>query len=252
MPKKSYSTVNLFIRSSLVLLCSSLVMPVYCVLILCALVLPLHYRHTLIRSYLAVYLYLLKTICHLDYHIEGLENIPKDRNGIIMCKHQSTWETFFLPVLFHAPAIILKKELFWVPVFGWGLAASNPIAIDRKDKQSAMQQILEQGKKCLNSGRWIIIFPEGTRMPIGVVGKYKVGGARLAVETGYPILPIAHNAGYYWPKRKFIKQPGTIHIVIGPLIESKGRSPEEVLNLTKHWIEDRVTQIDRFVDKSTR
>jgi len=219
-------------------------MVLYSFVCILALPLPLSYRHYLIRHYLRLYLYVLKRVCHIDYQIEGLENIPKNRTGIILSKHQSTWETFFLPTIFHDPAIIIKKQLLWVPFFGWGLAVSNPIAIDRNKTSSAMQQIIEKGKKCLQAGRWVLIFPEGTRIPFGKIGKYHLGGARLAIAAGYPIIPIAHNAGYYWPKRKFIKQPGTIHIVIGPLIESKNRTPEELMELAKNWIENTVEKIN--------
>lgn len=244
MSKSCCSTINLFIRSLLFFIYSMITIVLYSFVMLLVMVFPLRYRHGIIRNFLRQFMYMLKLICRIDYQIEGLENIPKDRNGIILCKHQSTWETFFLPLIFHDPAIILKKELLWIPFFGWGLAAADPIAIDRNNKTTAMRQIIEKGKKCLEAGRWILVFPEGTRVSTGTVGKYRLGGPRLAVETGYPILPIAHNAGRFWPRRSFIKQPGTIRMVIGPLIESNGRKPEELLRLAKHWIEDTVIRID--------
>jgi 1-acyl-sn-glycerol-3-phosphate acyltransferase len=249
MAKQSYSTVNLFIRSLIFSIYSLTTIMIYSFVCLISLIFPLKYRHTLIRVYLQTYFYVLKLVCHIDYHIEGMENIPKNRNGVIMCKHQSTWETFFLPIYFHNPAAIAKRELAWVPFFGWGLAVSDPIFINRKDKKSSMQQIIEKGRKCLQAGRWIMVFPEGTRVPSGMVGHYKLGGARLAVEAGYPVIPVAHNAGRFWPRRKFIKQPGTIQVVIGPLIETRGRKPEEVLALTKDWIESTMKRIDRLVDE---
>jgi 1-acyl-sn-glycerol-3-phosphate acyltransferase len=253
MRKKSYSTLNLFVRSLIFLIYSVVTMMPYSFVCLAALVFPLKYRHAVIRVYMRVYFYVLKVVCHIDYKVEGLENIPKDRNGIIMCKHQSTWETFFLLQYFNEPAAIAKRELAWIPFFGWGLIVSGPIFINRSDKKSSMQQIIEKGRKCLQAGRWIMVFPEGTRVPSGVVGHYKLGGARLAAETGYPVVPVAHNAGRYWPRRKFIKQPGTIQVVIGPLIESKGRKPDAILTLTKNWIESTMSRIDRcgFVDKPT-
>ncbi|OGT43414.1 MAG: hypothetical protein A3F42_03140 [Gammaproteobacteria bacterium RIFCSPHIGHO2_12_FULL_37_34] len=241
--KPNYSTINLFIRSFVFSIYSWTTIPLYSFVCMLALAFPLSYRHALIRAYLRLYLHVLKYVCLINYQVKGLENIPHDRTGIILSKHQSTWETFFLPTIFHDPAIIVKKELLWVPFFGWGLATSDPIAIDRNNKSSAMQQVIEKGARCLQAGRWVLIFPEGTRIPAGQVGKYRLGGARLAVASGYPVIPIAHNAGYFWPKRKFIKQPGTIQVVIGPLIESKGRTPEEVLELTKNWIENTVKKI---------
>lgn len=252
MSKPRYSKLNLFIRSLIFSIYSTLAIVLYSFVCLCSLLFPLRYRHVLIRGFMRLYFYMLKVICHIDYTVEGLENIPSDRTGVILSKHQSTWETFFLPLIFHDPAVILKRELLWIPFFGWGLAASEPIAINRNDKSSAMQQVIVKGKQCLQNGRWVLVFPEGTRTPIGTVGHYKLGGARLAVETGYPVIPVAHNAGRYWPRRRFIKQPGTVRVVIGPLIETKGQTPEEVLELAKDWIERTVTRIDSLVHKPTR
>lgn len=149
-----------------------------------------------------------------------------------------------IPTLFKGPAIILKQELLWVPFFGWGLATVDPIAINRSNTASAMEQIISKGRKCLESGRWILIFPEGTRIPVGQIGKYRSGGARLAVATGYPVIPIAHNAGHFWPRRKFIKRPGTVQMVIGPPIESVGKTPDALINEVKDWIESTVKKIE--------
>ena len=155
----------------------------------------------------------------------------------------STRETFLLPTLFHQAAIILKKELLWVPFFGWGLAIIDPIVINRKNCKSAMDQVLQQGKKCLSEGRWILVFPEGTRIAPGAPSKFHLGGARLAVAAEAPVIPVAHNAGEHWPKRGFLKIPGTIQVVIGPLIETKGRSPEEVMQEVKIWIETETAKV---------
>ena len=252
MAKKSYSKINLFLRSLIFSIYSLSSIFLYSFILAFSMLFPLRYRHGLIRAFLKAYMFMLKVVCHIDYQIEGLEHLPKDRTGIILSKHQSTWETFFLPIIFHDPAVIVKRELLWVPFFGWGLAVSDPIAINRRNKSTAMQQLIEKGKKCLESGRWILVFPEGTRVAPGVVGHYKLGGARLASVTGYPIIPVAHNAGRYWPRRKFIKQPGTVRVVIGPLIATEGRTPEEVLRLAKNWIESTMVRIDGLVDKSTR
>lgn len=235
-----YSKISLFVRSLVMFIYSIVTIPLYSILCILSFPFPISYRHALIRAYLRLYLRILKFVCHINYEVKGLENIPKNRTGIILSKHQSTWETFFLPTIFHDPAIIVKKELLWVPFFGWGLAISDPIAIDRGNTSSAMQQVIEKGTKRLQAGRWVLIFPEGTRIPAGEIGKYRLGGARLAIATGYPIIPIAHNAGYFWPKRTFIKKPGTIQVVIGPLIESKNRTPEEITEEVKHWIENTI------------
>lgn len=252
MMKGLLHQLNLFIRSCIFAVCSLTFIVVTSISILLARVFPLSTRYKMIVRFLRFYLWMLGKICHITYRLHGAENIPANRTGIIFCKHQSTWETFLLPTLVHEPVAIAKRELLWVPFFGWALAASNPIAINRKDRASAMQQIITKGKICLEQGRWLFVFPEGTRTPYGTIGYYRLGGARLAAATEAPVLPIAHNAGKFWPRRKFIKYPGVIDVVIGPLIESKGRTPEEILELAKDWIEGAVRRIDSNVYESTR
>lgn len=244
MKKMSFlRKANLLTRAILFILSQLIIIIPYSFLCIAALILPLSVRYAMVTWWTRVMIWLLKHICLLEYKVEGLENIPKKRNGIVLSKHQSTWETFYLPSFFHQAAIIVKRELMWIPFFGWGLLAINPISINRSDKASAMDQILKKGKKALDSGRWILVFPEGTRMKPGVVGNYRPGGAKLAVQTGYPVIPVAHNAGYYWPKGRLIKIPGTIKVVIGPLIETQGRTAEEVTREAKEWIETTVKKI---------
>lgn len=233
-----YSQFNLFIRSLIFSIFSISSMFIYGFICLFLYLLPLEDRFKNIYLYLRLYFWVLKKVCHIDYEMIGLENIPKDRVGIILSKHQSTFETFALPLYFKNIAPIAKRELIWIPFFGWGFGLSEPILINRSDKRSAMTQIIQKGKKCLEQGRWIMFFPEGTRVPYGQVGHYKLGGTRLAVATGAPVIPVALNSGRYWARRKFIKQPGTIKIVIGPLIESEGKTPEELMEQAKTWIEE--------------
>ncbi len=236
---------NLFFRSLLFSMIMAISIVLYSFVCVLALPLPFRFRFRMISAFTGAMLNILKMICHIDYHVQGLENIPKNRTGIVLSKHQSTWETFYLPTVFHDAAIILKRELLWIPFFGWGLAAANPIAINRSKKASAMDQIIKKGKACLEEGRWIIVFPEGTRIPYGKVGHYKAGGARLAVATGAPVIPIAHNAGRFWPKRGFIKKPGTVQMVIGPLIETKDKTADQVIAEVKDWIETTIKKIDQ-------
>lgn len=242
--------LNLFIRSLIFSIGSIILIVIFSLLCLPALLLPLRYRHALLRVFVFLYLGMLKHVCRIRYKVEGLEHIPKKRFGVVFSKHQSAWETFFLPSIFHDPAVIAKRELVWIPFYGWGLAAADPILINRNNKTSAMQQIIRKGKKCMEQGRWILVFPEGTRVAVGEVGKYHLGGARLASATEAPVIPVAHNAGYFWPKRGFIKKPGTVHVVIGPMIESKGRTPDEIMTLAKGWIETTMLRIGGLVDKS--
>lgn len=237
--------INLFIRSLIFSILMVVITFFYS--FFCIIAYPFtsfNQRYKIITFWTFSILWLLEKLCHIRYQVEGLEHVPKDRTGVILSKHQSTWETFFLPQLFIPSAIIVKRELLWIPFFGWGFATIEPIAINRKKTQSALEQIIAQGKTYLEKKRWILVFPEGTRITPGQVGKYRIGGARLATATGYPIIPVAHNAGYYWPKRGFIKHPGTIQLVIGPLIETKDRKAEEVLTQAKDWIETTLQRMD--------
>lgn len=242
--KKPYSRLNLFIRSllySLIMIVSS---AFHCGLCLMAAPLPLKYRYRLTRLWMVAMIWLGRVLCHMDYKIEGKRNLLKVKNGILFSKHQSAWETIFLAAAFDQAAIIVKRELLWLPFFGWGLALLRPIAINRSKSRASMQQIMEQGKRYLNQGRWVLIFPEGTRVSPGHVGKYRIGGARLALEAGYPIIPIAHNAGHCWSKRQFIKQPGLIRVVYGPPIYPEGKTAEEILEAAKTWIETTMQKLE--------
>jgi len=187
--------------------------------------------------------WLLKVLCKLSYEVEGNENLPEGA-AIVLAKHQSTYETFVLPFLFPPFTWVLKRELIWVPLFGWGLAMLQPIAIDRNSGRKAMDQLIKQGKDRLDNGLWIVIFPEGTRVAAGKKGRYRLGGAVLAHETGYPVVPVAHNAGSFWPKHSLTIRPGKVKIVIGPLIESKGKSADEIKQLTESWIETTVKRLE--------
>ncbi len=193
-------------------------------------------------------LWLLKYICRLDYVVHGWEENWPQQNAIIMAKHQSTWETMSLRgILPPNQSWILKQELLRVPVFGWALAATHPIAIDRNAGRKAIRQILEQGVQRLQSGAWVIIFPEGTRTAPGERRKYGIGGALLAEKSNYPIIPIAHNAGVFWRRRDIRKYPGTIQVVIGPPIQSEGLSASEINQQVEEWIEATMAELPQNI-----
>lgn len=178
----------------------------------------------------------LKICCRIDFHVNGLENLP-DEPSVVISNHQSAWETIIFQKIFPAQSYLLKKELLWIPFFGWGLAANEPIAINRAKKTQALQQLISQGKERLKSGRWIIIFPEGTRRPVGQPGTFQAGGAFIASKAEAPIVPVAHNAGVFWSKRNsFKKNPGTVEVVIGPVIKSEGRKARELNLQAEEWI----------------
>lgn len=194
------------------------------------------------RAWAYTNLWLLRTICGLTCSVEGTENIP-ERNAIVYIKHQSVFETIWPFTRFPVTAFVLKRELMWIPVLGWALHVIKPIAIDRSAGGSAVRQVVRQGKQRLSAGRWIIIYPEGTRMRPGATRKYGLSGALLASETGYPILPIAHNAGDFWPRRGLRKRAGHIRIVIGPVIDPRDMSPVEINQAAQRWIEGTMCRI---------
>jgi 1-acyl-sn-glycerol-3-phosphate acyltransferase len=198
--------------------------------------LPFRRRFALARPWARVLLATLRYSCRLDYRVEGRENLPPG-NHIALIKHSSAWETFAQVVLLPPQVWVLKRELMWVPVLGWCLRLVHAIAIDRGAGASAVRSVIEQGKARLAEGEWVVIFPEGTRMPAGETRKYGISGALLAVETGKLIVPVAHDAGYYWARRGLLKKPGTIRVVIGPPIPTAGRDPRVINAEAQAWIE---------------
>lgn len=182
-------------------------------------------------------------ICGLKYRLHGWDKLPND-NCIVLSKHQSTWETIALRGLLPATNTwVIKRELLWIPFFGWGMAALGPIALDRKAGRQAIKQLVQEGRQSLEAGRWVVIFPEGTRTSPGEHIKYNLGGALLAEKTGYPILPIAHNAGVFWKRRGILKFPGFIDLVIGDPIRTQGLKASEINLLVERWIEETVASL---------
>lgn len=203
---------------------------------LVASLLPFEKRHILARGWARVLLVVLRFTCRLDHVVQGLENLPAG-NHVILMKHSSSWETFAQMLLFPPQAWVLKRELTWLPFLGWGVRLMRGIAINRGAGHVAVNSVLEQGRQRLAEGLWIVIFPEGTRMPPGQTRKYGISGALLAVENERLIVPVAHDAGYYWQRRGFLKRPGTIRVHIGPPIKAAGRDPREVNAEAQAWIE---------------
>ncbi len=184
----------------------------------------------------------LNLLCHLDYRVEGRENIPPG-NHIVMCNHTSAWETVAQFLLFPAQVWVLKQELLWIPFVGWGLKLLRPIAINRGAGHRAVNQVILQGKERLADGLWVIIFPEGTRVTAGNTRRYGVSGALLATETGKLVVPVSHNAGEFWPRRGFLKKAGTVRVVIGLPIDPVGLDPRAVNAAVRTAIEAGMTRI---------
>ncbi|WP_281647329.1 lysophospholipid acyltransferase family protein [Parendozoicomonas sp. Alg238-R29] len=197
---------------------------------------PEHARHGfVIKTFCVVTLFLSRVVCGITWKVEGKENIP-EQPCVVASNHQSPWETFLVQMLFTPQSTVIKKELLFIPFFGWAFKKVNPIAIDRKDGRSALQQVVEKGKERLQNGHWVAIFPEGTRYHWPEVGRFTRGTASLAVYAGVPILPMAHNAGRYWPAHKWLKTPGEITVRIGPAVESKGKEIPELTDEVREWV----------------
>ncbi|MDP1684063.1 1-acyl-sn-glycerol-3-phosphate acyltransferase [Hydrogenophaga sp.] len=186
-------------------------------------------------------------ILGIKNHVIGFENLPVGSTApaVLLVKHQSTWETFSMPALMpHPLAYVFKKELLYVPFFGWAMGRMDMIHIDRSKRAQAFNKVVEQGQRLLNQGTWVIMFPEGTRIPRGEKGNYKSGGTRLAVETGAPVIPIAVSSAKCWPRKAFVKKPGTVEFSIGKPIPSAGRQPDELMREVEAWIEAEMRRLD--------
>jgi 1-acyl-sn-glycerol-3-phosphate acyltransferase len=201
-----------------------------------------HTRYRLITGYNHIVIWLARGVLGIRYVVEGLEHLPK-QPAIILAKHQSAWETVAFLFLFPPVSPVIKQELLNVPFFGWAFRLLNPIAIDRGAGREALKQIVRQGKERLESGFWVLVFPEGTRVAPGEKGRYGIGGSWLAAETGTPIVPVAHNAGEVWPKNAFIKRPGTITVRIGPVMSAEGKTAAELTRAVESWIETEMARL---------
>jgi 1-acyl-sn-glycerol-3-phosphate acyltransferase len=204
--------------------------------VIACLFLPFRGRFQLARVWAHVIIAVLRWTCRLDYQVEGKERLPPG-NHIVLMKHSSSWETVAQALLLPTQVWVLKRELTWIPFVGWGIRQLHAIAVNRAGGPAAVRDVLDQGKRRLAEGAWVVIFPEGTRMPPGETRKYGVSGAMLAAETGKLIVPIAHDSGYYWPRRGLLKRPGTIRVMIGPPISAADRNPREVNLEAQAWIE---------------
>jgi 1-acyl-sn-glycerol-3-phosphate acyltransferase len=212
------------------------------VALLLAAPLPYRTRYRVIDGWCRFALLMLERVCGLRYRVLGAEHLPKEA-AVVLSKHQSAWETIALPQLLPLQTWVIKRELLWVPFFGWGLACARPIAINRAQRSKATRQLIEQGAARLRDGIWIVVFPEGTRVRAGEKGQYKHGGARLACGAGVPVVPVAVNSGEFWPRNSFIKHPGEITLSIGPAIDTTGKTPEQVTREAEYWIEQEMARI---------
>lgn len=237
------SSNELVWRSCLFSLGQILSTPLFGLVGLCLFFLPFRHRYRFLIQWGRLNFWWLKKTCGISFRVQGIEHIPAGP-AVVLCKHQSAWETIALQQIFPPQIWVLKRELLKIPFFGWGLALLEPIAIDRKAGRRALEQIIQQGRQRLAAGRWVVVFPEGTRMPPGTMGRFGIGGAALAEAAGCPVVPVAHNAGRYWPRAGLIKYPGVIEVVIGPAIDTQGKSADQINQEASEWIAQAMERID--------
>jgi len=234
------------VRSLLFLLFQAVVTPLYAIAMVATFWLPRVPRYLIAAHWCKTIAYGARWICGIRWRVIGLENVPPDASAhprVLMSKHSSTWETVALNLYFPPLAFVAKKELLSIPFFGWGFALASPITIDRSAGTDAMQHMAAQGRERFADGFWIVVYPEGTRIRAGTRARYKTGGARLALLLDVPLLPVAHNAGYLWPKGVFGKRPGTITLSIGPSIMPAGKDPQTLTAEIEQWIEAEVARL---------
>jgi 1-acyl-sn-glycerol-3-phosphate acyltransferase len=232
-----------YARSAIYLLLLTIVVIPWSFVVLAAYVTPVATRYRLCAMWTRFAIRAARRVCGITWRVEGWENLP-DGPAIVLPKHQSTWETFWLPsYLPRKLTFVYKRELHMVPFFGWAMASLHMINIDRSRGQDAFEQVVAQGAEHLADGWWIVIFPEGTRTPPGSTRRYKSGGARLAVRTGTQVIPVAVNSGEVWPRRLLLKVPGEVTICIGPPISPDGLTAEQLSALVESWIETQMRRL---------
>ncbi|MCL2309706.1 MAG: 1-acyl-sn-glycerol-3-phosphate acyltransferase [Proteobacteria bacterium] len=217
----------------------------FVLLFLCFFWLPPVQRYRFMLIWPRLNLWAVRVLCGIRHRTIGLEHLPDGTTPhVVLAKHSSAWDVMAIPLAMPRPlSFVAKKELMWIPLFGWGLKLALPIIIDRKAGSEAMQQIYKQGEARHKKGFWIILFPEGTRVPPGQKRRYKTGGARLAITLGAPVLPIAHNAGYLWPRGIFGKRAGTITLSIGKPIPSAGKDSTALMQEVENWVETETARL---------
>jgi 1-acyl-sn-glycerol-3-phosphate acyltransferase len=234
--------VSVILRSTLFAALVVAITPPYALAAGLVLPLPARMRYRIVTSWSHVVVGLARTVCGIRYRVQG--RAPADGPYIVLSKHQSAWETLAFQVLLPPQVLVLKRGLLWLPFFGWGLATLSPITVKRGAPSQTLRRLLEQGRDRLAQGFWIVIFPEGTRVPPGQRAHFQAGGAWLACRTGVPVVPVAHNAGELWGRNRFLKHPGTITVSIGEPIACDGMKADALNRRVARWIETEMVRIE--------
>lgn len=230
------------IRNLLFMLALAVLTPLYALIAMATFPFGPKTRHRIIRGWPHLMAWVVKHVLGIPYRLVGAENIPSGP-AIVMSKHMSAWETIMLQDIFPPMVFVMKREIHKLPFFGWGIAQMPMIAIDRAAGKDALAQVVEQGTDRLGHGFWVTIFPEGTRVAPGSRKRYKAGGAVLAARTGAPVVPVAHNAGEFWARNAFLKRPGEVVVSVGPAIDTRGLSAEEINRRTEAWVEGEMHRL---------
>lgn len=234
---------GIVLRSCLFAALQILLTPPYAVIALLTFPFSALTRYRIISSWARLMMLALRHICRIDFRVIGAEHIPA-KPCVVLSKHQSAWETFAFQLIFPPQVYVIKRELLWIPFFGWGLAMCSPIAIDRGAGPRAARQMLAQGKDRIARGFCVIVYPEGTRVAPGTRGNYQSSGSAIAIHAGAPVVPVAHNAGRCWRRNAFLKYPGTVTVSIGPPLDSCGRKADALTREVETWIEAEMLRID--------
>jgi 1-acyl-sn-glycerol-3-phosphate acyltransferase len=232
----------IFLRSLLFMVLLVLTTPMIVLALLCVFWLPSRQRRLFVMPWVRMVMWLVRNLLGIGQQVLGAEHIPATP-CVILCKHQSAWETFALQLIFPLTAFVYKRELHWLPFFGWGIKLMPFVGIDRAAGKAALRQVAERGKRRLSEGYSVVVFPEGTRVAPGEQRRFKIGGAWLAAKAGVPAIPVALNSGECWRRHAFLKKPGTVTVSIGPAIDPTGKTVEEVNRLAEHWIETEMRRI---------
>jgi 1-acyl-sn-glycerol-3-phosphate acyltransferase len=238
------NSIRICLGSALFLAGSIIATFVFGTLVLLGIILPFNLRYRIGKGWAETVLKLAEIFCGVRYEVEGLEHIKPGSSAIVLSNHQSAWETLAFRCFLPPQTSLFKQSLLWIPIWGWAMATLKPIAIDRDSKHSALRKLISRGTEALKEGLWVVVFPEGTRMSADKLGDFSAGGAMLAQKSGYPVVPVAHNAGIFWPRYSFVKYPGTIKVKIGPYIESKGRKAADINKEAEDWVKNAMQEIN--------
>jgi 1-acyl-sn-glycerol-3-phosphate acyltransferase len=238
----------IFLRSTLFMLALAVLTPVIVIALLLLFWMPALQRRRFVMGWVHPVSWLIRHLLGIEFRVVGRENIPA-QPCVVLCKHQSAWETIMLQKIFRLPSFVYKRDLHWLPFFGWGLWLMPFVGIDRNAGKQALNQVAERGKQRLAEGYPVVIFPEGTRVPPGQKKRYKIGGAHLAVQSGAVAVPVALNSGECWGRKAFFKRPGVVTVSIGPAIDPKGLSAEDISLRAETWIENEMRRISPHLYK---